>query len=123
MRRPVAAPAISLVLALLFLGGHAVEAYGAHDCERHHGPPPDPTASSHAVAQDSGQDTGGDGLRTCTCIGSCHGGAAAPMPGAAPPTSMSVAATHRDLQWKTTEGRARDRRAYLLPFPNAPPRG
>lgn len=121
MRRPVATPAISLLLALLFLGGHAVEAYGAHDCERHHGPPPDPTASSHVVAQDSGEDTGGDGLRTCTCVGSCHGGAAAPVPGVAPLTSVPVATTRRDLLPKTTENRARDRPAYLLPFPNAPP--
>lgn len=69
------------------------------------------------------EDPGDDGrLAVCTCVGSCHGGAAAPIPSdglrsprhSLPPEALASMPRSRLLPAA--------RAAYFLPFPNGPPR-
>jgi hypothetical protein len=128
MRRSIVQRAAAALLAGFFLLAGTADVYGLHSCPHHdHGgaetaAEAGPVTAGHDLllaADDHDGDPATDG--PCTCVGSCHGGAAAPVPGVAPLTSVPVATTRRDLLPKTTENRARDRPAYLLPFPNAPP--
>lgn len=122
-RRPTwAEQALSLLLALLFVGGHAVEAYGIRDCSHHHPEPRAPASEPGLYRAAGGSDAPSDeGVRFCRCLGACHAAAVTPLPTlAAVPASLLLspvltlgsppATTHHP-------GRAE----YLLPYANAPP--
>ncbi len=108
-------------VALLFLGALATETFGAHSCPRHHHDSTGaPTASAGITSPtDAPHDAGGSHF--CTCVGSCHGGAASPLPidglsSAVPsPEPAAVEGARVDRE------RPRERDAYFLPYPNGPP--
>lgn len=121
MGRSVAAKTAAAVLALLFLGSHATEAYGLHDCPRHHGPAPDSTAPEVAVTAGPDPGAGNADSSVCTCVGSCHGGAAVPMPAHAAPTGLWLPPAGVSVVRTAVGTLPLARSAYLLPFPTGPP--
>lgn len=120
MRHTGRIQAIAAALALLFVGAQATETFGVHSCPRHHHESPVPATGVGVTAPaDAPHDAGG--LPFCTCVGSCHGGAASPMPA---DDAAAVLVGPRSLARTTAvpeRERPRDRGAYFLPFPNGPP--
>lgn len=122
MSRSTAARVTSVLLALLFVGGLTTEAYGLHACPRHHDGPPPRDSSPHAVVSpDSGPDSDGSDHEFCTCVGSCHGGAATPTPAFGSVTVVGDLPTTSAPPQRRTRIRPRDRAVYFLPFPTGPP--
>lgn len=133
--------ALALLLVPVFTLGLLGGAYGFHRCPRHetlrHGGPGGVAGGAPVDAGDSGGlaegvaaiivsappgDDGGDaGAPSCTCVGSCHAGAAAahavpPVAGvpAAPGPLASEVRPERAVSPHRTP-------AYFLPYPLGPP--
>lgn len=113
------------MLALAFVGAQAAEVYGAHPCPRHH----HDTGVEAVVGGGSSDHVTPAGDRTdpdtgpgvCTCIGSCHGGATAPVPSEGVAGAF-VPAPDPEAAARVVERPSADERgAYFLPFPNGPP--
>ena len=110
-----------LALAVLALGLGS-QAWGYHGCANHaesadvHAP--DASAHAHAQLPTHSEDAGHG---PCTCLGTCHGSAAAttlpPMAPVAP-----VAVVLRQPRVQATDTRAPVvRPAFLIPYSTAPP--
>lgn len=119
MRRPVA-----LLLFGLFLVGIGGEAYAVHAPDANAGGLPSAShASGHEALHDPAAPSSEpehDPLR-CTCIGLCHGAAAAPHP--APPVTLPsrlrpARAVEPD---RLPAAPPAPRDPFLLPYANAPP--
>lgn len=97
MRTEPVRGAIYVLLTLAFLAGLAGEAYGSHPGSGH----------EHRTH--------------CTCVGTCHGAAASPVPAQPDPYVVAVESVERNDP-KPADHRLLPRsRRYLLPLPNAPP--
>lgn len=121
MRRTRLVQTTACVVALLFGGALGVETFGVHSCPRHHhGSTGAPGAVAGLTSTTDAPD-GAGGLPFCTCVGSCHGGAASPVPSgvvssaAAGPAAVAVDGV------PCARRLPRPRDAYFLPFPNGPP--
>jgi hypothetical protein len=117
LRRPAARQAGVLLLALSFLLVASGEVLGAHHCAHHQGEhaasgahadaPPDGGHDGHQGAHPPAQSVPHDhDPAPCTCIGTCHGSAATPLPAAHLPQG---------------ESRAVRLLPHVLPFANGPP--
>lgn len=130
---------VSLCLALLFGVSLAASAFGWHGCPHHaagrdEGPeqaprsaaaaPSAPDGPLSAALADRHHDAGhhpGPGDSTCTCLGSCHAGAA-PVLASHPGLAVAVDEAARTGTLEFPSRRIRHRRpAYFLPFPHGPP--
>lgn len=89
--------AIYVLLTFAFLAGLAGETYGPH------------------------AGAGHDHRTHCTCVGTCHGAAASPVP-AEPGPYVIAAGQVEAYEAKPADERLIPRsRRYLFPLPNAPP--
>lgn len=118
-------------LAGIFLLAGSADVYGLHHCPHHqHGPAHETPAPAGASAAEAGQDRadtgdaphhGHDDEAPCTCVGSCHGSASAPVVAKGPATDVEPVAT----TWRGTpepEGVLPDAPTpYLTPYPTGPP--
>ena len=123
-------PALLLAVHFLLAAG-AGEAFGYHPCPHHeavpgkHGP-----LSAHAGHHVHGSNehqpgTHGDPEQEapCTCIGTCHGTAAAPFPAIAETEIRFVVRGESPPAPDKTAGTLSNPLAYLFPHANAPPIG
>lgn len=119
-------------LAALFLGAGAADVYGFHECPHHDSMDIGPEAahaaagtSAPAAAVDRPADADDDGEEHshdfCTCVDTCHAGAASPVPsvGAVTPTPDSIGTVV--FHGIRTHAPRAALSPYLLPFANAPP--
>lgn len=124
MRRRLSTRIGSLALLLAFLGALEGSAARVGGCP-HHGADRDAAAQPHdvhAVAVVSGPEgperpgeRGG-----CTCVGSCHAGAAAPLV-PTPSTLAGVPLSASRLVPPSVRSSCAESVPYLLPYPNPPP--
>jgi len=122
MRRSRLVQTTAATLALLFLAALATEAYGLHACPRHHRSGADPTSSAGPTVSPENPE-GDPAAQLCVCVGSCHGGAASPVP--AGPVARDLPKTP-PRPAAAPHGHPAPPRlvdAYFLPFPNGPPLG
>lgn len=117
--------AASLLLVLGFSLAISADAYGLHGCPHHHEGSPPPTSGPSTLAVDDAGDAGGhhgeEEAGPCTCIGSCHGAAATPLP-AALPAAVADHGADRSVGPDVADSDPRARTSlYLLPLANAPP--
>jgi hypothetical protein len=132
LRRPAARQAGVLLLALSFLLVASGEVLGAHHCAHHQGEhaasgahadaPPDGGHDGHQGAHPPAQSVPHDhDPAPCTCIGTCHGSAATPLPPSVQlsvaPAAGAVGAAHLPQG----ESRAVRLLPHVLPFANGPP--
>lgn len=148
MSRSLVARTAALVLALTFTSGLVGEAYGWHRCPHHHpnrdvtnakgaASPPASSGSSAAATDRAGRATDAvEGLRvqpppsrplhprqgkTCTCVGNCHGSAAAPL-APAPPAGPAEDGIGLEVSLSDRNGVVVPGLSpYMLPYANAPP--
>lgn len=118
--------ALAAALSLLFLTGSVAELYGLHDCPRHHSRPAPPASTSSGAATDRpAQETAPlqpESHDTCTCLGTCHGGATVPATALGQPTPTVAAGPARRVFRPPSFEPAPPRNAtVLLPYPTGPP--
>lgn len=126
---------VSLGLTLLFGVSLASSAFGWHGCPHHaagrddgpeHGTaaPSAPDAPLSAVLAHRHHDAGhhpDPRAGTCTCLGSCHAGAA-PVLASHPGPAVAIDDDARTRSLEPPSRRIRHQRpAYFLPFPHGPP--
>jgi hypothetical protein len=137
-RRPWIHGLVAAILAVLFVGTGAIDAYGLHRCPHHDALPGDgyqqaegshgdeSHAAAHAAGAGGGAAAGAQGEQghdehgPCSCIGLC-GAASTAMPGAASATPRLALVTFDAPAARPAHTRADARTDYLLPFANAPP--
>lgn len=122
MRRSRPVQTTSATLALLLLAALATEAYGLHSCPRHHHSGTSTEVAGPSVAPDETPE-GDQAAPLCVCVGSCHAGAASPMPAGSVDRDLLPAPTSSVVAAPSERAPARDRGDYFLPFPNGPPLG
>lgn len=122
MRRTRLVQITAAVVALLFGGALGVETFGVHSCPRHHHGSTGARGAVAGLTSTTGAPDGAGGLAFCTCVGSCHGGAASPVPsGVVSSAAAGPADGAVDRVPFCTRRPPRPRDAYFLPFPNGPP--
>lgn len=117
---------VALALALFFLTGTGGEVFGLHDCPVHHRDPGRRTPGT--PGQHGDRPTPKDGpLRPisqglCSCIGTCHGGAATPAwsPDQGAPAVPSAGPSVLRLAEPTADAPVRNP-TFLLPYSTGPP--
>jgi hypothetical protein len=136
-RRPWSHGLVAAILAVLFVGTGAIDAYGLHRCPHHDALPGEsadaadagqPAAEHHhgtphadAGAAAAGQEQDGHGEHgPCSCIGLC-GAASAALPGLSAAEPGPAPVTFAAPAARPASARAIPRADYLLPFANAPP--
>jgi len=124
---------LNVVVLGAFLVGLAGEAFGPHpkrlDARYGTGPAGDtahesrrsgPTTAAVAPSGDDESRHDHPEHEPCTCVGTCHGAAASPVPAQAP--SLQVAGARPLRAAARTTGRlVYGRSSYVLPYPNPPP--
>lgn len=116
---------LALGLSAVFLAGSAAEVYGLHDCPHHHGDPVTPSVlagESPAADAPRGAPVGPESDSACTCVGTCHGGAAAPTTALDRGTpQISVGETLQVALGAPPAPRPARDATVLLPYPTGPP--
>lgn len=118
--------ALAAALSAVFLAGSGGEVYGLHDCPHHHSGPAAPAPSPSGGAADRpAPETAPlqpESHETCTCIGTCHGGATVPATALDRGTPVVVAGPTRRVPPGAAPESAPPRDvAVLLPYPTGPP--
>lgn len=116
---------LAVLLGTLFVFGVGSETYGWHDCPHHHRDAPpstaaDPAPGPHPVAQNA-DDLPSPSTGPCTCVGSCHAGATAPLPSIVTPAPDLEAAARAAVAPRPSGFIAHRVHPYFLPYPNGPP--
>jgi hypothetical protein len=142
-QRPWIHGLVAAILAVLFVGAGAIDAYGLHRCPHHDALPGEagiPAAAGqsagHAAIHTGATHTGGVPGQAahgdasdeqghgehgpCSCIGLC-GAATAALPGFAARALEPLAITADAVSLRLTQSLTIARADYLLPFANAPP--
>lgn len=117
---------LAAALSLFFLTGSAAELYGLHDCPHHHSRPAPPASGSSGGATDrpASETTPlqPESHDTCTCLGTCHGGATVPATALGQPTpDVPAGPARRVVRAPTPDPAPPQNRAVLLPYPTGPP--
>lgn len=117
------AQTVAVLLSAVFLAGTAGEVYGLHDCSHHRSAPAAPTdASSHAAGGEAASGPMESSSGPCTCLGTCHGAAAAPTTALGQETPVLEAGrTGRILRATPPEPAPARDVTVLLPYPTGPP--
>ncbi|HSH45619.1 MAG TPA: hypothetical protein VK966_07170 [Longimicrobiales bacterium] len=122
------------VLALSFTLVGSGDVTGQHHCAHHSsmaapavadggqasGHVPSDAHGRHA-ADTGGHQEGGHDAGPCTCIGTCHGSAATPLPPPAALSPLHIAGALHLGGLVPVGSPAVQRLPYVLPFPNGPP--
>lgn len=133
-RKPLHRAAAALLAGIFVLVG-AADVYGFHRCP-HHDPGSAPAddrpaahsdraagaygwVGSHDARDDAGEHRTEDG--PCTCVGTCHGSATAPLAAAVPATDFVTPPLGFARTALSGTAAASGPVAYLLPYPTGPP--
>lgn len=115
---------VALAFTALFLLGVGSEGYGWHDCPHHHRDGQEQVSGVAAGDRAQLRDAGRSGAPVsgrCTCVGSCHAGATAPVPASTVPGPLPGDRAHRVPAADGSPFVPRSPDQYFLPFPNGPP--
>lgn len=134
MRRGTPSRLTSLFLLLAFLGVGTAEAFAVRECP-HHELPTDSVAANAASSHDveprstsvsttADEDAGGEPADTdhpCSCVGTCHAAADAPLGSYEPAARGLGDGTALHAPSALAASPLAPSPAYLLPYPNGPP--
>lgn len=130
MNRSLLQRTTAALLAGIFLLAGTADVYGLHDCPHHdHGggdaavQAAEATPPGHDAHVTSGQpEHEPPAGAPCTCVGTCHGSAAAPVVAQGPESpATDLVRAERRLTAPTRPAPSTDPTAFLIPYPNGPP--
>lgn len=122
LTRPLAA-----ALSVLFLTGISAELYGLRDCPHHSSRPAPPASNptSGGTADRAASDAAPlqpESHDTCTCLGTCHGGATVPATALTQPTpAVSTDPARRVGRTASPDSAPPRNDTLVLPYPTGPP--
>lgn len=131
MRPSIAERLAAALLAGTFVLAGSADVYGLHHCPHHgHGPVPEapsPAGPSQAEAGHERPDAGDASHRgheedgPCTCVGSCHASASAPLVPTGPGAEGEPVASAPGLAPEADDVLPAAPAPYLTPYPTGPP--